>query len=588
MGYGGAVVGDITGAAVNEAAAARPQARADAGPRQRLLGPASGAWVVLAAVALGTMVASLTSVFEHLRGARLTPEAVKQLQAHGLTPDGYATYVLALETLLAGTAFVVGAVVAWRRSDDRGALFVAAMLVTFGATWSTAPTALAAGQPGWAWAIAVVAFVGDACFFAFCYVFPDGRLVPRWTRPLAVAAVAVAFARRVFPGGLDAWPDVPQVLPLVVFLSTGIAAQVHRYRRASTPAQRQQTKWVVLGTAVALGGFLGLLPLFLVVLPPVEENPLVDLLGRTLLYGLMLLIPLSLAMAVLRYRLWDIDLVVNRAPIYGGLTAGVVALYLGVVGGLGALSQAYGSPVISFAAAGVVAVLFQPLRVRLQRGVNRLLYGERDDPYTVLSRLGDRLEATLTPQAVLPAIVDTVREALKVPYAAVALKEGDAFVVAARSGSPGANDRAPLRLPLAHQGEVVGELLLGHRAGEERFGSADRRLLDDLAHHAGVAAQGVRLSADLQRSRERLVGAREEERRRLRRDLHDGLGPALSSAMLKVGAARRQLPPDAGVDGLLAEVREDLRGVVADVRRLSTTCSRRPSTNWGYRWRSAR
>jgi len=166
-------------------------------------------------------------------------------------------------------------------------------------------------------------------------------------------------------------------------------------------------------------------------------------------------------------------------------------------------------------------VLVQPLRQRLQRGVNRLLYGERDEPYAVLSRLGRRLEGTLAPDAVLPAIVETVAGALKLPYAAIALREGECLAVVAAFGQPVGD---PLRLPLVYRHEAVGELLLAPRAPGEPFSPADRRLLDDLARQAGVAAHAVRLTADLQRSRERLVTLREEERRRLRRDPHDGLG----------------------------------------------------------------
>lgn len=169
-------------------------------------------------------------------------------------------------------------------------------------------------------------------------------------------------------------------------------------------------------------------------------------------------------------------------------------------------------------------MLFAPLRDRLQGSVNRLMYGERDEPYSVISRLGERLEATLAPDAALPAIVETVREALRLPYAAIALPRDGGFEVAAASGEPPAASRIrspadPLVLPLYYGGETVGQLLLAPRAPGEPFSADDRRLLDGLARHSGVAVHGVRVMADLRRSREALVLAREEERRRLRRDL---------------------------------------------------------------------
>src|SRR5262249_52540129 len=177
----------------------------------------------------------------------------------------------------------------------------------------------------------------------------------------------------------------------------------------------------------------------------------------------------------------------------------------------------------------------QPLRGWLQRGVNRLMYGQRDEPYAVVARLGRRLESTLAPEAVLVAIVETVAQALKLPYAAILLKQGERFTPAAVYGSP---VEGPRPLPLAYQAEPVGQLVLGPRQRGETFTPADRHLLEDLARQVGLAAHAVRLTDDLQRSRERLVTAREEERRRLRRDLHDGLGPALGSLTLQLDTPR--------------------------------------------------
>jgi signal transduction histidine kinase len=232
-----------------------------------------------------------------------------------------------------------------------------------------------------------------------------------------------------------------------------------------------------------------------------------------------------------------------------------------------------GQLAISVLATGLVALLFQPLRTGLQRGINRLMYGERDDPYAVLSRLGQRLEATLAPEAVLPTIVETVKESLKLPYAAITLRQDDSFLLATASGAP--VDEA-LRLPLVYQNEMVGQLLLAPRAPGESFSSADRRLLDDLAREAGVAIYAVRLTTnlqrmteDLQRSREHLVNTREEERRRIRRDLHDGLGPTLASLSQLIDTARILVKrdPDAVVT-LLGDVKDQIKLTITDIRRL--------------------
>ncbi len=220
------------------------------------------------------------------------------------------------------------------------------------------------------------------------------------------------------------------------------------------------------------------------------------------------------------------------------------------------------------------------------------MYGERDDPYAVLARLGSRLEATLVPEKVLPTIVETVAQALKLPYVAIALlREQETFTgtVAGTAGaiaaaeaqemdivtSYGAPTADPVRVPLVYQAETIGYLLLAARAGET-FGKADSRLLTDLARQAGVAVYAVRLTTHLQHlteslqlARERLVTTREEERRRLRRDLHDGLGPTLASLTFKVDAARNLLRQDsARTDTLLAGVREQAQEAITDIRRL--------------------
>ncbi|TMF01655.1 MAG: histidine kinase, partial [Chloroflexi bacterium] len=265
-------------------------------------------------------------------------------------------------------------------------------------------------------------------------------------------------------------------------------------------------------------------------------------------------------------RLYDIDLLINRTLVYAGLTACVVGIYILIVGYLGSLSPSGGNSALSLLATGIIAILFQPLRERLQRGINRLLYGQRDEPYAVLSKLGQRLEATLAPEAVLSTIVQTVREALKLSYTAIALQRSEKLAIAAEVGTAASD---PLRLPLMYQREPVGELLLGSRAAGEAFSAADRRLLDDLARQAGVAVHAVRLTGDLQQSRMRLVSAREEERRRLRRDLHDGLGPELASMTLQTEAAREYLTSDpTRSDALLADLTAQLQAATAEIRRL--------------------
>jgi signal transduction histidine kinase len=432
-------------------------------------------------------------------------------------------------------------------------------------------------------------------------LFPDGRLPSRRWHPLAWVAGALilleSIAEGLAPGplsdmealsyprvgdvrnpfGLEGQPwvvdaaNVLLVLLLLCILASALSL-ILRYKRSSGEV-RQQIKWIALAASVVGTMSVSVMVISLIVLYFAPESwGSVDTapFWLALLYYVWLLsfagVPVAVGFAVLKYRLYDIDFLINRTLVYGALTATVVGLYVLLVGGLGTLFQVQVGLTVSLAATGVVAVLFAPLRDSLQRAVNRLMYGERDDPYAVLSRLGRQLEGTLAPEEALSTIVKAVAQALKLPYAAIELNQGGKFVTAAEHGRPAEEDH--LVLPLVYQSEEVGRLVVAPRAPGEAFASADRRLLDDLAHQAGAAAHAARLTADLQRSRERLVTAREEERRRLRRDLHDGLGPTLGGLTLGLDAARTMVIGNPAAEELLIRLKEESRDAVSDVRRL--------------------
>jgi signal transduction histidine kinase len=476
--------------------------------------------------------------------------------------------------------FAVSLVLYWRKSSDRFILLISFNLFLVGGfIISPYPNALLSYGVWWV-PISFLQFLAWSAF-SVLYMFPDGRFVPSFTRWLALGWVLIWLATDLplsIPGAFFPWNWWSSPLLTVVqvaYFCSLILALLYRYRRVATPVQRQQIKWVVFATttifleASVAYPILNVLPSYFPALGPSSLLFQLVVLITTVLAGL---VPISIGIALLRYRLWDIDIIINRTLVYGVLTASIVALYVLVVVGLGALLQAQSNLALSLLATGLIAVLFQPWRSRLQRAVNRLMYGDRDEPYRVLSRLGQRLEATLAPEAVLPTIVETVAQALKLPYAAITLKQGEEFLTAASYGSA----RGDLvRLSLVYQNEAVGELVLAQRAPSESFTPADRALLEDLARQAGMAVHAVRLTADLkrltvdlQRSRERLVTAREEERRRLRRDLHDGLGPQLASLTLKLETARNRLAHDPLADALLSDLARRTQATVADIRRL--------------------
>jgi signal transduction histidine kinase len=490
------------------------------------------------------------------------PDLMHELRRLNLSATPGIVVIMSMNGLCMLLYLGVSALLFWRRSDDRMAFFCSLMLLTFG---GGVFGFLEYNPPlSFVWNLAFYSlfFLGQISFLVFFYLFPSGHFVPRWTRWCTLLYVAYWVIWLSFLGGIASGP--PGYL-FLLFLLTAVIAQVYRYRSVSTRAERQQTKWVVFGFVVGMLLFLAasLIPFPLLLASVVSGSGV---------YLSFMLIPIFIGIAILREQLFDIDLIIKRTLIYGILTAFVIGVYVLVVGYLGALFHTGSSLVISLLATGLVAVLFQPLRELLQRVVNRLLYGQRDEPYAVISRLGQRLEATIAPDAVLSIIVETVAQALKLPYTAIALFQGEQFVIAAsymaKMGELPASN-ALLHLPLLYQSQQVGELLLAPRARGESFTPADHRLLDDLARQVGVAVHAVRLTADLQQSRERLVTAREEERRRLRRDLHDGLGPALASITLKLDAARNLLIRDpTAADTLLVDLKKQTQSAVADIRRL--------------------
>jgi two-component system, NarL family, sensor kinase len=477
----------------------------------------------------------------------------------------------------------VGALVVWQRPGNRlGPLFCAGgLLLTVlgaGSLYAQHAASHPGGLPGgvpvsWVADLAALPSVGLLAA-VIPQLFPDGRALSRRWRPalwaawafIVFATIGNAFSAQELesvPGRQNPYA-VPELgalwsamialsVPLgLVALVAGLAALVLRWRR-STGDDRQQLKWFLVGAALLP------VPLLLHDAAPTASDLVLSL--------AFVAIPVLLGVAVLRYRLYDLDLVVRRTAAYAVVSALVAGLYLAVVA---VVEAAVGRDVTladHVVAAVLAAAAFQPLRQVVQRSIDTVFYGDRVRPYEAMNRIGRQLEHALVPDTVLPGVVRAVSQALRVPYAAVELLADDGgWSVAAEHGRR--TDHVE-EFPMTYQAELVGRLLVAPRGNGQHLDQPDRQLVADLARHVGVAAHAVRATLALQRSRAELVTAREEERRRLRRELHDGLGPTLAGVTLGVHAARTQVrsaPADA--EALLDTLEGQVEQAVADVRRV--------------------
>lgn len=430
---------------------------------------------------------------------------------------------------------------------------------------------------GWAALWSEVGWPGLYVFLmALAFVFPDGRLPSPGWRWVAIATVVsyvgleLGFA--FHPGHFDApldrigrpLPSYPSSLefiwiPFYIGVLASLFAAFFAVRSRLKHAhgtERLQVLWFTYAAMV--------IPLALVVniLGGLAAGVATDIVTGVVIFAMLIAIPAAVTIGILRYRLFDIELAINRTLVYGTLTICIVIGYVAIVSGLNALISQSG--VAGVLAAGLVAAGVQPVRMRLQRRADRWVYGDRSDPYAALSRLGERLHGTLAPDDVVQTVVDSVAEALRLRYVAIEFDRDGVVETAAAHGEQGTGEVR--RMPLIYNGETIASLVIQAPSGRQ-LTAPDERLLADLAQHAGPAVHAVRLNADLQLSRERLVTTREEERRRLRRDLHDGLGPALAGMALKLDAARNRTG-DPQVDEILGELRGETQDAIADVRRV--------------------
>jgi hypothetical protein len=382
---------------------------------------ARGLWITLVVLTLTIFFASLPVFLALLQtpcagiacavsSNQLSPGQVGALKGIGLFPGVYTAYAVALTFAQVVVCLVVSTLIVWRRSHDRMALLVALMLVTYGPMIATS-TVLASPSP-WQVPNACLSFLASALVVLVFLLFPTGQFVPHWMR-WTIVVFLVGLVPNSFSAPLTLNTPVGRlgILVLLGELATLVVVQLYRYLRVSSPLERQQTKWVVFGLAVFITlGFGGELPALIfptLADPNLPYGSLYQLAVGTIISCLGLLIPLSFGFAMLRYRLWDIDVLINRTLVYGALTVILTAVYVGLIIGLQALLRGIISQDNSVAiviSTLAIATLFQPLRSRIQRIIDRRFYRSKYDA----ARTVEAFSATLRQEVDL----DQLREHL--------------------------------------------------------------------------------------------------------------------------------------------------------------------------------
>jgi signal transduction histidine kinase len=563
----------------------------------RTLAPRAAFWCALGIWLLILATAGTALLYNHVHPL---PPAVR-------AGAGSAADRAAAVTFIGGFA-TVGALLVWKRSANP----IGWLMSATGASYALAVGGLLLlhfpGTRVWGDWIGWLFGLGLEFVVFVLLLFPTGSLPSRRWRPVAWAAgaamVAWALGNTFAPAPASGSPSplaiagpagrVFNVLTgagLQLILATGLAAivsLVFRYSRA-TAVEREQLKWLVYAGALIVAAMLAIVPIEKLLGPGSSAANNLENAAST---GAAALVPIAVGIAIFRYHLYDIDVVINKTLVYGSLAVFITGVYVAIVVGIGSLAQRGARPslALSIAATAVVAVAFQPVRAWVQRLANRLVYGRRATPYQVLADFAGRMAGAYAAEDLLPRMARLLAEGTAATRADVWLKTGEVFhdgaawpaaapplpPARATAADVPAYPAADRILPVRYEGEVLGALSVSKRPGEPLTPTEDR-LLADLAAQVGLVLKNAGLRVQLlarleeiRASRQRLVAAQDSERRRIERNIHDGAQQQLVALAIKLSITESMIGTD--VDGereLLAELRSEAAGAVEDLRDLA-------------------
>jgi hypothetical protein len=505
--------------------------------RGRWLILARAIWFAVVILATGMLAMGLLALADSLRAP--PPEAARLLRQLGLSTNIYVGYVVAYHALSGLAYLAIAGLVFWRKSNDWLAIFVSLAILSIGLTEQTDfGDPLVSRYSLWYWPVNGLQTFGHAAVLSSFYLFPDGHFTPRWMRFLAAVWVGLLLIWLFNPAAPfnpifgNTWEQTPLASLLVILLwySSGVLAQIYRYRRVSSPVQQQQTKWVVWGFTISVLGVLvryGPLAALSTLQPPLVWNLYNDLVGLPLGGLFMAAAPATIGLAILRFRLWEIDPLIKLTLVYTILTGSLAMVYLVSVGlfqwfvlnfvsvETSLTGPAFG--VIFLLSSLLVAALFQPLHRRLQEVIDRRFYREKVDFRQAFTEFSQEVRLIIDLPDLLRALVTRVTELLHITHGAVFLRhdDGSFHLAESRRLPPGQPDHflldsnldarlqrgeavsqpqdrlfpllLPLTAPKAGSITLVGVLTLGPRRSEQPYSQADQTLLLSLADQAGTA-----------------------------------------------------------------------------------------------------